>query len=788
MQQALKDIALSGLENLLMQGQTVLRSHQLEAEAGILEALRYENAVHVDMATGSGKTPTMLTAAMSMGLSFIYVTPRKGLNKDSENTLTWLGMPSDQFGVYDSTRGQTEKQRALQAHGLITSYDSFVSLAQSGQIDPQTRPLLILDEMQRATGIERERQLNPFFEQAIVIGCSATPEPAAYLFGNRPPAYQLKLREAILRGGIVCQGLKTAAMEIEMDMRELAVYSWDSDVSEKALSEIAHDDGMINSSVHFYATHQDDDIGQIYGKPTILFTYGVSAAKKAADRFNTHFGRELAVVVSGKTSMSERERIKAAFDGGDIKVLCNADLYIEGFDSSPAQICLSLRPTYRAWIVGQQLGRITRMFGDKISLAVNFYPRRMQPVLFGEVLQEAATYSPTVVRDRGNAEKYGSVPENMDLALPDFTFYGHYEEVAKVLADMQELHVQHEQQVSLRPVWPKEPRAVPEGWESAWYLQDFYIGGASELTKKILSFRDKKIAEARTTGLAEKEAEKIISETWVDFCNRGYSQAAWCISSACRQELEKTGDFRLIETKPPPPPENWESARSLRDVYSGSDETLNQKMLSFREEKIAATRAASLSDVEAETIVSKTWVGFYSKPGKKPAWYISPIGRQELEERGEFKLGLRRTRNNRIRVPTARGDKESNDALTEQRVKRTHHVNVRVTSQEYDLLELRALRINTELSTYVRSLLLGTPIPMAPEVSLPIEEKKLKLPQTKERPNRTHHVAVRVTSQEYATLESDALKFGNKLSTYVRSLLLGTPILYGIRQKSLELG
>lgn len=622
MEQVQKDIAIARLEEVL-EHQTWLYEHQTEAAYGVVEDLREKNATYLDMATGSGKTDTFTTIAMGMGLDFMVLTPRQGLNRHSEKTLKRLGMISEEFGVYDATRKQTEKKLALAARGLITSYDSFIDLAKDGRVTPENRPLLILDEMQRATGEEREKYLAPFFERALVVGCSATPGRAVRLFGDRPPAYHLKLREGILRGGILCQGLKTAAMEIQIDLREFAAYSWDSDIPQATLEKIANDDGMINSAIHFYATHHDDDIGQIYGKPTILFTCGVAAAHKAAKRFNQHFGEELAVVISGKTPTRERHRIEERFKRGEIKILCNAELLIEGFDAPHAQICLSLRPTYMAWVSGQQLGRITRLFGNKISLAVNFFPRGIKPVLFAEILEEAAMYSPTAVRSMGETKKSVAVQELTDIILPNFTLYSSYEEMAKILCEMQAMHVAG-QCVSL----------IPEGWESGHSLMTVYLGGNAELVRKIAIYREEKIAAEMALGTPREEAEQRISEIYVKSYRKG-GHKTWHISAAGRIELEDRGQFRRRETKAPPAPKRWGSGNSLRAMYVGSNETLNQIIERYREEKISAEITLGLPAEEAERKVSTVYVGVYSKGGQE-AWYVSPDGMVELEAIGRF--------------------------------------------------------------------------------------------------------------------------------------------------------
>ncbi len=598
------------IQNVLDHGMHILRPHQTEACQAIADTLdKGDNTLYLDMATGSGKTMTFMTAAIAAGVPFIVVTPRQGLNEDSEHTLAnKLKVNPNKFGVYDSTRGDTEKSTALAAQGLITSYDGFVNLAKAGLINPENRPLVIFDEMHRATGEVREAQIQPFLENSVVIGCSATPGPAVKLFGGKSPAYHLKLREAILRDNIVCKGAKTAAMEVTIDEEEFSAYKQDSDIPIAELERIANNDAMINSAIHFYATHHDDDIGQVFGKSTMLFTQGVEAAQKTADKFNKQFGKGFAVAISGDTPVAERKRIKADFESGKIKVLCNADLLIEGFDATNAQVCLSLRPTNQAWIASQQLGRVTRMHGDKIALGVNFYPKGMQPVLFGEVLGDAAIYSPTAVRNthKGEPPQPATLLHPEKITLPDFTVYSDYTEMAKLITAAQEAHTD----TRLPP--------PPEWWQNTSMIVERYVGDSSTINKKLESFRNEL--------LAQETPKETVWKEWIGLYTGDNGREILYVSPKTISILEERGILVPNEKRPPPVPKNWYSAAALQDKYIGSSETINKKLEAFRDELIA-------KGVPEETVRTE-WIGLYTGNGSRDALYASLQAIAALEKSG----------------------------------------------------------------------------------------------------------------------------------------------------------
>ncbi|MDX6594860.1 MAG: ribonuclease, partial [Solirubrobacterales bacterium] len=77
--------------------------------------------------------------------------------------------------------------------------------------------------------------------------------------------------------------------------------------------------------------------------PGVLYTAGVQHAKNVAKAFRN--AGINAQAVSGETPKRELAEILAAFERGDVDVLCNAQLLAEGWNSPRATICMHLAPT-----------------------------------------------------------------------------------------------------------------------------------------------------------------------------------------------------------------------------------------------------------------------------------------------------------------------------------------------------------------------------------------------------------------------------------------------------------
>ena len=105
--------------------------------------------------------------------------------------------------------------------------------------------------------------------------------------------------------------------------------------------------------------------------PGVLYTAGVQHAKNVAAAFQ-EFGIN-AKAVSGETPKRELSETLAAFERGEVDVLCNAQLLAEGWNSPRATICMHLAPTASKRIYQQRVGRVTRRSPNKeAGLVIDF--------------------------------------------------------------------------------------------------------------------------------------------------------------------------------------------------------------------------------------------------------------------------------------------------------------------------------------------------------------------------------------------------------------------------------
>ncbi len=105
--------------------------------------------------------------------------------------------------------------------------------------------------------------------------------------------------------------------------------------------------------------------------PGVVYTAGVRHANNVAASFRAAGMKARAV--SGETPKRELAEILAAFERGEVDVLCNAMLLAEGWNSPRATICMHLAPTASRRVYQQRVGRVTRRAPEKeAGLVIDF--------------------------------------------------------------------------------------------------------------------------------------------------------------------------------------------------------------------------------------------------------------------------------------------------------------------------------------------------------------------------------------------------------------------------------
>lgn len=105
------------------------------------------------------------------------------------------------------------------------------------------------------------------------------------------------------------------------------------------------------------------------GKQTIVYCSSINTSKKTAQAFQNAGIK--AVHLDGTTHKAKREEVVADFRKGKIQVLCNVDLFGEGFDVPDCEAVVLLRPTQSLTLHIQQSMRSMRYKEGKTAIIID---------------------------------------------------------------------------------------------------------------------------------------------------------------------------------------------------------------------------------------------------------------------------------------------------------------------------------------------------------------------------------------------------------------------------------
>lgn len=118
---------------------------------------------------------------------------------------------------------------------------------------------------------------------------------------------------------------------------------------------------VVGDAVETYQRH-------VAGGRALVFVWSLDASRKLADAFTA--AGIAAAHVDGETPDDERRWAMAAFRAGDLRVICNVDLFGEGLDVPAVDAVFLLRPTDSLGLYLQQCGRGLRPSPGKVSVQI----------------------------------------------------------------------------------------------------------------------------------------------------------------------------------------------------------------------------------------------------------------------------------------------------------------------------------------------------------------------------------------------------------------------------------
>ncbi len=350
----------------------VLRGKQIPVFNEIRNALeRGVRAGYIKLPTGVGKTVLFTQLIEAMNLKALIGVPKINLVKKTGKEIK--KRTTKTYGEYTSKRKDTSKDITT------ITYPSLINAVRDEKIGKEEFPLIILDEAHKALGPETEKAIN--FLSGIKIGFTATPDYSSeHAVSKLLPeeVYTMTLREAI-QEGLSCR-TKTIHAYTEVDLSDVPVNrgKYDDEKLEKAVNVR----GRNMAALELYEK-------KFNHLKSMVNCSGIEHSKEVARLFEEQ-GIKVAHI-DGTMTEDEQNKIIEKFENGEIMVITNAKLLLEGFDEQSLAVALNLDPTLSLVNAEQRGGRPLRIQDgnpDKWAYVIDFIDKnsKKNQVLFSEIL------------------------------------------------------------------------------------------------------------------------------------------------------------------------------------------------------------------------------------------------------------------------------------------------------------------------------------------------------------------------------------------------------------------
>jgi superfamily II DNA or RNA helicase len=373
--------AFNNLDNYILEQargeRKVLRGRQIHVFDAIRDAL--EKGItrgYIKLPTGVGKTVLFSQVLEALKMKAMIGVPSLPLVRQTSDKLE--NFTNRTYGVYTGERKDLTKEITT------ITYQSLISAVRNNVIKPDNVPIFIADEAHKASGPETTKAMKDF---ELVLEFTATP-------GHDLPEkiYEMKLKEAI-QEGLVCR-TKTIHAYTNVDLSSVPIVAGEYDP--KILEKVVNNHGRNMAAIELYKN-------KFQSLKAMVNCTGVQHAKDVAELFQKNGVK--AIAVYGDMLIDEKNRILGYVDKegvrhpsmietGEVQVITNAKLLIEGFDEQSISVALNLDPTMSTTKAEQRGGRALRLDDnnpDKWGYVIDFIDQnsKRKCVLFSQILEGA---------------------------------------------------------------------------------------------------------------------------------------------------------------------------------------------------------------------------------------------------------------------------------------------------------------------------------------------------------------------------------------------------------------
>lgn len=332
----------------------LLRDYQIESARGLWRSLISHDCGSTVLVspTGSGKTVTVAyfiqKAVQHLNWNVLFMAPRREIVHQTVGKLVMAG-------VYPGTLMAGEV-KSLERPVQVASKDSYIRWR--GRKIPDAAPnLVVVDECHGALSRTVKTMLDEYRQRGSkVLGMTATPirsdgQGLGRLFDDMVMAPSIA--ELTRMGYLVPMDYYVGIIPDTKGVQLVA-----GDYSQDELERVLDQDLLVGDVVENYTR-----LGR--GRKALLFASGVRHSLHLRDRLRAAgFAAEH---IDGQTARKERDAIHERLTHGDLDVVTNANVYVEGTDLPVVSCIIDAQPTKSLGRYLQKAGRGDRTSPGKVD-------------------------------------------------------------------------------------------------------------------------------------------------------------------------------------------------------------------------------------------------------------------------------------------------------------------------------------------------------------------------------------------------------------------------------------
>ena len=348
-----------GIERKYVNDELDLEDRQQESVLKLIEDTedgKYKDKGYFHACTAFGKTYLMMAIAESYRHKVkdkkivIFEENATVLEQVKKDFIEKTSFLETDIGAYYG------KEKTPEAPIIVCTYASMKKLI--AEVGRENIGLALCDEAHHILS-ENRQEVAKYLDHSCLYGFTATPEyddvkSCAQVFGRVIDS--VTLRQGI-NNGLLC-GFKNGLIvsKIPVDLSEALDSS--GDYNQEKLKEIfkqSHLHGMREELADFYLHGQDDVLGPIYGKTTMINVPSQEEANLLAEVFNQKAGKTIAKAYHTNSGDAPLEE----FNQNKFPVLIQVNRLTEGYSNPNIEVCINY-PTSSVVKSAQRSGRALR--------------------------------------------------------------------------------------------------------------------------------------------------------------------------------------------------------------------------------------------------------------------------------------------------------------------------------------------------------------------------------------------------------------------------------------------